>query len=460
MRRNLWLGGGAGAVAVAAAVAFAVSLPAQGTAIRQAAPSLQGIHKIRHVIVIMQENRSFDSYFGTFPGASGIPAGVCVPDPKNGGCVKPFADHKDSNKAGPHMDANAVADVDGGKMDGFVGQAELKCKKTPCKTEVMGHHAASDIPNYWAYAKNFVLADHMFESEHSWSLPAHLSMVSAWSATCKKPSSPMSCVGTDSPQNRTGSNPRPFAWTDLTWLLHKHNVSWGYYLDHGVQRSGSKVGVPTIWNPLPGFTDVHQDAQGGNVVPLSTFFSEAKAGKLPQISWIVPEPADSEHPPALVSAGQAYVTRIVNAVMKSSDWKSSAIFLSWDDWGGFYDNVVPPRVDALGYGIRVPGIVISPYAKKGFVDHQVVSSDAYLRFVEDDFLGGARINPATDGRPDPRPDVRENLTGNMVRDFNFAQKPRPPMTLRPCPATTLVPKPKPGCPATVNGLDFSDWGDS
>jgi len=283
MRRRLLFGGG-GAVAVAAAVAFAISLPAQGTAIWRSTPSLKGIHKIQHVIVIMQENRSFDSYYGTFPGANGIPKGVCVPDPKNGGCVKPFVDHHDSNKGGPHGDSNALADMDSGKMDGFVGQAELKCKAAPCSTDVMGHHVASDIPNYWSYAKNYVLADHMFESEHSWSLPAHLSMVSAWSAKCKKPSNPMSCVGSDSPPDRTGSNPRPFAWTDLTWLLHKDNVSWGYYLDHGVQKSGSKVGVPTIWNPLPGFTDVHQDAQGGNVVPLNTFFSEAKAEKLPKIS--------------------------------------------------------------------------------------------------------------------------------------------------------------------------------
>jgi phospholipase C len=218
--------------------------------------------------------------------------------------------------------------------------------------------------------------------------------------------------------------------------------------------------VPTIWNPLPGFSDVHQDAQGGNVVPLHTFFDEAKSGTLPQISWIVPEPADSEHPPALISGGQAYVTKIINAVMKSSDWDSSAIFLSWDDWGGFYDNMVPPSMDALGYGMRVPGIVISPYAKKGFIDHQVVSSDAYLRFIEDDFLNGARLDPATDGRPDPRPDVRENLTGNLVSDFNFQQSPRPPVILNPCPQSTLSPKPKPGCPATVNGLDFKDWGDS
>jgi Phosphoesterase family len=118
--------------------------------------------------------------------------------------------------------------------------------------------------------------------------------------------------------------------------------------------------------------------------------------------------------------------------MRSKDWTSTAIFVSWDDWGGFYDHVQPPQVDGQGYGLRVPGLVISPYARRGFVDHQVLSHDAYLKFIEDDFLGGQRLNPRTDGRPDPRPDVRENapVLGNLVKDFDFTQKPRPPLILR------------------------------
>jgi phospholipase C len=153
------------------------------------------------------------------------------------------------------------------------------------------------------------------------------------------------------------------------------------------------------------------------------------------VSWLAPAQSVSEHPPGLVSRGQAYVTSVINAVMRSADWSSTAIFLSWDDWGGFYDHVKPPRVDAQGYGLRVPGLVISPYAKRGFVDHQILSHDAYLKFIEDDFLNGARLNPRTDGRPDSRPDVRENakLLGNLVRDFDFHQAPRPPLILRPYP---------------------------
>ena len=172
---------------------------------------------------------------------------------------------------------------------------------------------------------------------------------------------------------------------------------------------------------------------------LSNYFKAAKAGTLPAVSWINPTGSVSEHPPGLVTAGQSYVTRLVNAAMRGKDWKSTAIFLAWDDWGGFYDHVIPPSVDHNGYGLRVPALVISPYARKGYIDHQTLSFDAYVKFIEDDFLGGQRLNPSTDGRPDPRPDVRESepILGTLVRDFNFKQKPRPPLLLDPQPQTDL-----------------------
>ncbi len=131
--------------------------------------------------------------------------------------------------------------------------------------------------------------------------------------------------------------------------------------------------------------------------------------------------------------------------MKSPDWKSTAIFLAWDDWGGFYDHVKPPKVDANGYGFRVPALVISPYAKKGYVDHQTLSFDAYLKFIEDDFLGGQRLDPKTDGRPDPRIDVREKAPqlGNLVSDFDFTQQPRAPLVLATHPKTDLIAPPGP-----------------
>src|SRR5205807_4161656 len=172
---------------------------------------------------------------------------------------------------------------------------------------------------------------------------------------------------------------------------------------------------------------------------LSRFFAAAKAGRLPAVSWINPNGKVSEHPPGLVSAGQTYVTGVINAIMRSPNWSSTAIFLAWDDWGGFYDHVRPPVVDVNGYGLRVPALVISPYARQGMIDHQTLSFDGYVKFIEDDFLGGQRLDPNTDGRPDPRPDVRENASqlGNLLADFDFSQSPRSPVVLptNPTPGT-------------------------
>ncbi len=443
-------------------------------------PSQSGdIHKIKHIVVIMQENRSFDTYFGTYPGADGIPMQngvptVCVNDPLTNQCVKPFHNPADLNHGGPHGQINATNDINGGKMDGFIQQMR-RGRKTPCQSpldpscsspnqrlpDVMGYHDAREIPNYWAYANHFVLQDHMFEPNASWSLPEHLFMVSEWSAKCTQQGDPMSCQNElqnpDSIKGRNKGLPqkRPdYAWTDLTYLMHKSNVSWGYYVADGTQPDcvddsamtctprPQHAGTPQIWNPLPYFDTVKQDGQLGNIQQLTNFYTAAKNGTLPAVSWVIPNGKVSEHPPALVSAGQSYVTLLINTIMQGPDWNSTAIFLAWDDWGGFYDHVVPPVVDQNGYGLRVPGLVISPYARQGYIDHQTLSFDAYVKFIEDDFLGGQRLDPKTDGRPDPRPTVRENVTqlGNLINDFDFTQSPGPPMLLpinpAPGPAST------------------------
>ncbi len=196
---------------------------------------------------------------------------------------------------------------------------------------------------------------------------------------------------------RTRSPRRSTAWTDITYLLHRYGVSWKYYVEQGTEpdcESGAMTctsvpqvdTAPSIWNPLPAFGDVHQDSQVGNVVPTTQLFTDARAGDLPSVSWVIPSGDDSEHPPANIAAGQEHVTNVINAIMRGPDWNSTAIFVAWDDWGGFYDHVDPPTVDGQGYGLRVPGLVISPYARRGHIDHQTLSFDAYLKFIEDDFL--------------------------------------------------------------------------
>jgi phospholipase C len=419
--------------------------------------------KIQHVVIIMQENRSFDHYFGTFPGAEGIPMDangvptVCNPDPKAGGaCVKPYHLTADKNIGGPHGSKSATTCIDGGKMDGFIANAEGA--KTGCADpndpacangtviDVMGYHTDAEIPNYWAYAKNFVLNDHMFQPNASWSFPQHLFMVSGWSARCSTPSDVNSCTtNIDTPGNGGPAGPtNQYPWTDITYLLHKVGVSWKYYLGEGpdphcggdpeeCQPTMISANVPGIWNVLPEFDTVKADGETGNVVPIDQFYADVIGGNMPNVAWVAPAGVVSEHPVALVSAGQGYVTALINTIMKSKFWGSTAIFLSWDDWGGFYDHVVPPKVDAAGYGIRVPGLVISPWVKKGLIDKQILSHDAYLRFIEDVFLNGQRLDPRTDGRPDPRPDVRETYAqlGDLMKDFDFNQQPLPPLILKP-----------------------------
>jgi phospholipase C len=433
-----------------------------------AARTLTGIHKIQHVVVIMQENRSFDSYFGAYPGAAGIPgiAGhkgtlPCVPGPHSR-CVQPYHDTSLINGGGPHGKPAALDDVNSGLMNGFVLSAASASGRSCAvgtnpncasghRQDVMGYHTAAEIPNYWAYAKNFVLQDHMFQSDLSWSLPAHLYMVSAWSANCSADYDPTTCVNDDrtvgKPPAYVISDGVPpdgpkFAWTDITYLLHKAGVSWGYYVFPGTEPDCADDAMtckalpqaartPGIWNPLPYFYTVRQDKQLRNIKPIGNFYAAARNGTLPAVSWVTPTDAVSEHPPSSVGVGENYVTGLINTIMSGPDWKSTAIFLAWDDWGGFYDHVKPPHVDENGYGLRVPALVISPYARQGYVDHQTLSFDAYLKFIEDDFLNGQRLNPNTDGRPDPRPKVRENvrILGNITNDFDFSQTPRAPVIL-------------------------------
>jgi phospholipase C len=255
---------------------------------------------------------------------------------------------------------------------------------------------------------------------------------------------PMSCVSDlDDPGNEwrpDSGDPAPYAWTDNTYLLHEHGVSWGYFVG---QETCIRLPCPTgdgrhttaTQVAIAGFRTVQENGQLGNIRPHADFFDGARDGSLPSVSWVVPYVGASEHPPGDIRDGQDWVTRVVNAVMRGPLWESSVIFLTWDDWGGFYDHVPPPVVDQNGFGIRVPGLAISPWVKRGFIDHQVLSFDAYLRFIEDRFLGAERLDPATLSRPDSRPTVREEapILGDLWDEFDFTQEPIPPLILDPRP---------------------------
>lgn len=444
-----------------------------------AAAAAAGIEKIDHIVIIVQENRSFDHYFGTYPGADGIPMKNgkpkdCVPDPQLNKCDYPFHSKLLYNNGGPHGQPHSIADINNGKMDGFIRSAILggdnfcliyrtlgKCANSlgpDLQPDVMSYHTRREIPNYWAYADEYVLQDRFFAAVDSWTLPAHLFLTSAWAAVCSEQDDPMSCKSDPemNPDNAVKFGPDrkpPYAWTDITYLLHKAGVSWKYYVAPGTclkaPCGNHQLGTPRAMNPVPGFTTVRENGQMGNVQADTSYFRDAEEGTLPSVSWVIPGRGYSEHPSGgedNLALGMQHVTQVVNAAMKGPDWDSTAIFLTWDEWGGFYDHVPPPKIDGAGYGIRVPGLVISPYAKKGYIDHQTLTTDAYLKFIEDRFLGGQRLDPATDGRPDPRPTVREDVKelGDLIEVFDFTQPPRKPLILDPNPLPKSMMRAPPG----------------
>lgn len=456
-----------------------------------AAPQGTGI---AHVVFIIQENRSFDNYFGTFPGADGIPPGVCEPRNKKRpqeGCVAPFRDLLDADAGANHYDWNARADIDDGvttaTMRGFaatqinVGGQGTTCNGTTAllpvcwveraahdRVDVMGTHTDQEIPNYWAYARAFRLHDAMFSNVRAYSYPSHLGMVSLWSATCASGTDSQSCVTNTNPPPAKQTDSLP--WASLFELLDAAHVGWRYYRGGDAEpdclpdaytcapaplvKPGNFIDEASIlWNPAPLFTYVK--TQGPAYLAAHTggrndFLRDLKAGTLPAVSWIVPSQDQSEHPPFGLTVGMNATTALINAVMQSPYWNDTAIFLTWDEWGGFYDHVVPPTLEdppgrAYGYGLRVPAITIAAHVRPG-IDHGAYSFDSYARFVEDVFVAGARLDPAGLGRPDKRRWLTDRVTaaprpdGTVVRfaDLRDAFDPASP-AIPPLILPTIIP---------------------
>lgn len=317
-------------------------------------------------------------------------------------------------------------------MDGFATDSP--------GTDVMSWHDFNEIPNYWSYAQLYVLQDRLFESVRSSSLPAHLFMIAAQSG------------GYISGQYGYLPIPQSYSFPEITELLASGQIDWRYYVNRGDtpgaadNDDGANVDADettyTFWNPLPAFPVVANDpSQFGRLTNAAQFLTDAQNGTLPQVSWVIPNLDQSEHPPAAVNDGMNYVTTLINAVMQGPEWSSSAIFVAWDDWGGFYDHVPPPTYQQAGLGIRVGGLVISPYARQGYIDHKTYSFESYLRLIEERF-GVSALN------------ARDNNANDMLDAFDFTQSARAPVTLSPTgspyPPMLQTIQAMPGTLATVN----------
>lgn len=377
------------------------------------------MEKINHVIWIIQENRSFDHYFGTYPGADGPPPDTCLPVlPGSTQCVKPSHMPKGQPAYDLLHDWDTLhAAYDHGKMDGFVWAEGTNL--------TMGYYDERDIPNYWNYARHFTLCDHFFSSQMGYSLPNHTYTVAAQSGGL------IVNVANLKELEDVMDDPDGFSFASMAGLMSKAKVPWKYYVESqavpkGVPMrlspTGMRLAFPdpkvfNLWNPLPGFKEVREDpGQMAHLVGLQEYFEDLQKGTLPAVSWVIPDYQDSEHPVALPLNGMWYVTKLVNALAQSRYWRDTAIFLTWDDYGGFYDHVPPPEIDAYGLGPRVPMLLISPYAKPNYISHIEYEFSSVLKFIEERW-GLHHLTP------------RDHWANDMRDCFDFNQKPNAPVTI-------------------------------
>ncbi|HEV2385626.1 MAG TPA: alkaline phosphatase family protein [Candidatus Acidoferrales bacterium] len=380
-------------------------------------PPTGSLSQIQHIIFIVKENRSFDNYFGTFPGAEGATSGAT-----STGQVIPLTQTPDSTGVDLcHSWTCAHQAIDSGKMDGFNLFSPVVNGVLLSYTQL----SQSQIPNYWTYAKNFVLADHMFSSLAGPSFPNHQYTISAQSggAIGNPSSGPWGCdaasTSTVKILNSDGTTTAAFPCFDYQTLadaLEAAHISWKYYAP-GQGQSGY------IWSAFDAIRHIRMGPLWAqDVVPDTQFVADAMAGNLPAVSWLVTNGADSEHPPSSSCQGENWTVEQVNAVMQGPDWNSSAIFITWDDFGGFYDHLPPPDLDLYGLGPRVPLLIISPFAKRGFISHTVYEFSSFLRLVEERY-GLAALS------------ARDQAASDMTDSLNFNQTllPRLLLTTRQCP---------------------------
>jgi phospholipase C len=394
-----------------------------------AAAKTQTATPIKHFVTLMQENHSFDNYFGNYPGADGVPEGTCMPvqpNQKGGRCVEPF---RVSGR--PIVDLGHTVNIHkaqyaAGKMNGFVsafsgqrGVGDL----------AMGYYDDRDIPYYWNVADNYVLFDQAFTSAAGGSVWNHFYWVSG------------------SPGNKKSDALRTKGFDHVPTIfdrLQAAGVDWKFYIQNydsnvNFRNPGSgDRGSQIVWAPILNYNRFLDDPElRSRIVPMDQYFTDLRNNQLPAVSYLVPA-GTSEHPPGSIQAGSRFVRGLVNALMASSAWDSSAFMWTYDDWGGWYDHVKPPKVDKYGYGFRAPALLVSPYAKKGEVNHTTIDFTSQLKFIQNNW----GVEPLA---------KRDAAANDISSAFDFAGQPRPPIVLA---EERNVPKPPP--PAT--GIVYALYG--
>jgi len=385
-----------------------LGVPQTGFAQATPSPEPPAATPIKHLIMLMQENHSFDNYFGTYPGANGIPEGVCMPtdpfDNKSTECTTPFhiGDTSVTLEDPDHSTLTARTQYNDGLMNGFVYALNTRNEDGRL---AMGYYDGRDIPYYWNIADQYVLFDNFFSSAAGGSDENHMFWVAA-----ANPTAP------NGPQRQAALATTPTIFDHL----QAQGVSWKFY----VQNYEPKLNYRTIsnfpgnrasqviWAPLLNFDRFIDNPElASHIVDLNEYYDDLKNGTLPSVAFLVPS-GPSEHPPSNILSGQRFVRTLIQSLMQVDTWKDSAFVWAYDDWGGWYDHVSPPQVDDQGYGFRVPVLLVSPFAKQGVIDHTQLDYTSVLKFIESNWGVSSLAK-------------RDADANNITSAFDFQQTPRP-----------------------------------
>jgi phospholipase C len=359
---------------------------------------------IKHFVTVMQSNHSFDSLFGQYPNADGIPGDVCMQvdpgDPANEECVEPFA--LSNNGADlDHSHTTFERQYRDGQNDGFISAYRARGEDG---TLAMGHYTEAELPFSYNAADNYVLFDRFFTSASAGSVPNRM----YWT------------TGTAGIESFADSAIPDAGWGDLPTifdLLEESGISWKFYIENydpslDFRNRGEGATYAQVnWAPILNYARYIDDpAYDDNIGHLDEYFTDVENGTLPAVSYVVTI-GSSGHPPGSMIASERMLQRMVNSLMMSPLWSTSAIQWAYDDWGGWYDHVPPPQIDEFGYGFRTPAQLISPYAREGYVDSTILDFTSILAFIQDNWSL-------------PSLSTRDRDANSIASAFDFDKPPR------------------------------------